>query len=157
MSSPYLIIRRHLYEEPYHTQLEIIVSNGIFSGKIIIYVVVDDIKTIGQDLRKFPQKIGDECKFECGLTNHSDEDKWAYYFLLRAYTTDFSGHCAIQFIIDLNEKEPEEAMCKFSIVAESAAINRLGELLEQFSELNHMELQWNLEGGKLYESHQFSV
>jgi hypothetical protein len=33
-NKPAIIVRRHLYEEPHHIELEFVVSNGYFSGRI---------------------------------------------------------------------------------------------------------------------------
>jgi hypothetical protein len=73
---------------------------------------------------------------------------------LRAYTIDVVGHCALQVVMNLNEAEPDEGICKFSIRAEAAAINRLGELFNQLSKLKHLEFRWNLRDDELYEQHQ---
>jgi hypothetical protein len=55
MTSPYIIIRRYPYEEPYATELSICVSNGYFGGEMRIFVNVEDIAKIGQELKKFPE------------------------------------------------------------------------------------------------------
>jgi hypothetical protein len=113
---------------------------------------VDDIAETGRALRSFPSKVGDDYRYECGSENPAK--RYNSYFLLRAYTTDNLGHCAIQIVINLNNQEPEEGKCSFSIRAEVAAINRLGELFEQFGRLDHLEFHWNLKDGQLYEEHQ---
>lgn len=155
MNESCIIIRRYPYEEPHHTQLKFFISNGIFSAAIDIYCNVDDIAVIGKTLSKFPQKIGDEYSYKYG--SEDPLEKFYRYFLLRAYTTDQSGHCSLQFNINLNEQEPSEGQCKFSIRAEPAAINRLGRLLESFGELSHLEMHWNLKEGQLYEQHQLET
>jgi hypothetical protein len=131
------------------------VSNGAFSGATDIYCNVEDIAAIGTALKSFPKKAGDEYTYEYGSEDPAKE--FYRYFLLRAYTIDQAGHCALQIHINLNEKEPEEGICKFSIRAEAAAINRLGELFEHFSKLSHLELRWNLKDGQLYEQHQLET
>ncbi len=55
-----IIVKRYPYEEPYHTQIEFIVSNGVFSGRTDIYCNVEDLKKIGEVLQNFPRKLGDE-------------------------------------------------------------------------------------------------
>jgi hypothetical protein len=62
---------------------------------------------------------------------------------MRAYTTDSVGHCAIQFAINKNLIEPYEAICRFSIQADAASINRLGILFEKFSRLEDFEFEWS--------------
>jgi hypothetical protein len=151
MSGSYVKIRRHPYEEPYHTQLEFFVSNGRFSSTFDLYCNVEDITLMGKALKGFPRNSKDEYSYIYG--SDKLEDKFYRYFKWRVYITDLLGHCALQFIINLNGKEPQEGLSTFSIAAEAAAINRLGNLLEQFGELKHLELQWNGVDGELYETH----
>jgi hypothetical protein len=92
-------------------------------------------------LVNFPQKIGDEYKYELGSSE--PEDNWAYHFMLRAFTTDRSGHCAIQIKMDNNARSaPYEHASTFSIVAEPAAINRLGNLFLRCAKLEHRRFTW---------------
>src|SRR3954463_16018943 len=120
--SSYLVVRRHPYEEPFHTQLEFSASNGLFSGTTDIYCNVDDLKEIGERLKNFPTQAGDEFRYEYGA---EDPAQRVYrYFLLRAYTIDRAGHCALQMKINNHASEPYEGACTFSIKAEAAAINR---------------------------------
>jgi hypothetical protein len=146
--SPYIIVRRHPYEEPDHTQLEFSISNGLFSGRTDIYLAAEDIAEIGKALKQFPSGVPDKYIYEHGSENPADN---IYrYFLLRAYTTNNTGDCALQFAINQNAKEPNEGTCRFSIRAEPAAINRLGELLERFSKCEHTFLKWTLKDGELH-------
>ena len=150
-----LVVRRYPYEEPYHAHLEFKVSNGVFVGATDIYCNVDEIAGIGRGLRAFPSRIGDEYVYEYG----TDDPGARFYrhFVMRAYTIDGVGHCALQFGINLNEEEPEEGVCRFSIRVDAAALNRLGELFEHFAELRHLELQWSPTSGELHEYHQESA
>ena len=149
---PLLIIRRYPYEEPYHLHLEFVVSNGSFSGATDIYCGVEELKEVGQALQKFPAKVGDEYRYEYG--SEKPEDRFYRYFLIRAYTTDAVGHCALQFAINQNSDEPNEGMCRFSLWAEAASINRLGVLFEKFAELQHLELRWSPDEALLFEDYQ---
>jgi len=136
-----IVRRRDYYEEPQDTHLEFYISNGRFSATVDIYCSVEDIKNIGNGLLDFPQKIGAEFLYTYG--SEKPEDRFYRLFSMRAYTTDAKGHCALQFRINLNEKEPLEGQSVFSLPAEAHAINRLGKLLLHFSELRHKELQWS--------------
>ena len=138
---PLIVVKRHPYEEPHHIHLEFVVSNGGFSGNTDIYCNVEDLKEIGQALQRFPATVGDDYRYEYG--SEKPEDRFYRYFLLRAYTTDSVGHCAVQFIINQNSGEPDEGVCRFSIKAEPASINHLGALFERFSELRHLEFTWS--------------
>ena len=136
-----IVVKRYPYEEPHHLQLEFFVSNGNFCGNTDIYCNVDDLITIGHASREFPSKIDDEYRYEYGSEN--PEDRYYRYFLLRAYTIDSVGHSAIQFSISNNQTEPNEGKCRFSIRADVASINRLGELFENFSKLEDLEFSWS--------------
>jgi len=140
MNHEYLQVRRLPYEEPYHTQLEISASNGVFSGSTDIYCNVSDLAKIGCALQSFPKSIPDEYKYEYGS---SDPAARSYcHFVLRVYTVGSWGHSALQISIKENLKEPEERICLFSIRSEPASINRLGDLFVAFSKLQHFEFKW---------------
>ena len=141
--NPRIIVKRYPYEEPYHLQLEFFVSNGRFSGNTDFYCNTEDLKTIGIALQKFPSKIGDEYRYEIGSEN--PKDRCYVYFLLRTYTTDSVGHCAIQFAITINGDELNKSNCRFSISSDAASINRLGILFEKFSKLEDFEFKWSPE------------
>jgi hypothetical protein len=121
--------------------LEFAVCNGTFSGSTDIYCGVEEMKELGKALQKFPATVGDDYRYEYGSAK--PEDRFYRYFVLRAYTTDSVGHCAVQFIINQNFGEPDEGECRFSIKAEPASINLLGFLFEKFSELRHLEFRWS--------------
>lgn len=115
---------------------------------------VQDLADIGNKLERFPERVGDECRYEYGL---QDPSQHRYrYLLIRAYTTDAAGHCAIQVKMNNNWREPDEGVCEFSIQAEAAAINRLGSLLKRFSKWEHLELLWQLDGEELFADLQFN-
>ncbi len=149
---PLLIVRRYPYEEPYLLHLEFAASNGSFGGSTDVYWNIEDLKEIGKALQNFPSKIGDEYRDEYGSEN--PEKRCYRYFLIRVYTTDSVGHCAIQFIINRNADEPNEGTCRFSIRAEAAAINRLGVLFEKFGELQHLEFRWSSDEAELFLDYQ---
>ncbi len=138
---PSLLIRRLPYEEPYHTQLEFIVSNGLLAVKVDIYCSVRDIADIGNALVTFPKEIGDQYVYEYG--SEDPAAKFYRHLRLRAYTVGSVGHCALQFTVNLNQPQPDEGTTQFSLKADPAEINRLGELLVTFSQLKHLELQWS--------------
>jgi hypothetical protein len=144
MKSIGIQIKRVPYEEPYHVNHVFTASNGVFNGFLEYYCVASDLKDIGTALRAFPTKVPNAYSYEIGSTR--PEDNFAYHFALHAYTTDCSGHCALQVVIDNNQDRPDEGVCRFSIRAEPAAINRLGNLLMEFANLKHHELNWTVSG-----------
>jgi len=154
LSDSFIIVRRCPYEEPYHTQLEFVASNGAFHGRTDLYCAVEDLQEIGLALQKFPSRAGDEYCYEYGTED--PQVRFYRYFLLRAYTVDALGNCALQIAINLRAAEPEEGMCKFSLRADAASINRLGELFVQFAQLRHLEFRWSLRSAELFERYQLS-
>jgi hypothetical protein len=137
-------LKRYSYEEPCNLHLVFSASNGRFSGSLGYYCNTDNLKELGMALRSFPKKVPDDYLYEIGSTR--PEDNCAYYFALHAYTTDMSGHCALQVVIDNKRDKPYEGECRFSIAAEPLAINRLGGLLLTFSNLKHCSMAWSLSG-----------
>ncbi|WAC47889.1 hypothetical protein OVA03_14455 [Asticcacaulis sp. SL142] len=154
MKAPYLIVRRTPYEEPYHTHLYFCASNGVFTAAVDMYCKVDDLADIGAALKAFPAKLPDEYFYEYGSLKPDDE--MYRYFRLRFYTLDHAGHCAMQFTANLRDDEPYEGVSTFSFKADPAAINRLGQLFETFHKLQHLELQWSPDGGRLFDHAQGS-
>jgi hypothetical protein len=67
---------------------------------------------IGAKLSRFPKKIGDEYIYEIGSSK--PEDNFAYHFILRVFTTDSIGHCALQITINNNDKRQYANACTFS-------------------------------------------
>jgi hypothetical protein len=135
-----VIVRRFPYEEPFTLHIEFTASNGNFSGSTDIYCGPGDLEGIGSALRRFPLRIGDEFRFEYGSDN--PKDRWYRYFVFRVYTIDGVGHSAIQFVMNNNSLEPFEGASRFSIRADVASINRLGEAFEKFAQLESQEFRW---------------
>ena len=146
-SSSCILVTRHPYEEPYHLQLEISASNGAFSMCTDIYLNTAELDELGRRLQSFPRRVGDTCELRYG----SDDPLKRFYrlFVLRAYTFNAIGHCAIALQVNQNSAEPNEGIAQFSIKAEAAAINRLGALFEEFARLSHRSLRWTPSDGEL--------
>lgn len=147
--SPFIRVRRCPYEEPYHTQVTFHASNGLFMGTTDIYLDITDLEDIGLALEAFPRKVPDEYRFEHG--SERAEDRFRRYFLLRVFTTDYAGHCAIQFRMNLNEPEPRDGKCTFSISAEAGRINRLGALFLRLHKSIRGEVRWGPIEGETFE------
>jgi len=144
---PFIAVQRFPYEEPYHAHIHIDASNGQFGGAVDFYCNVEDLANIGRGLQNFPCKVPDEYRYENGS---KDPAARVYsYLLIRAYTIDRVGHCALQISMSRNAIPPVEGMCEFSITAEPSAINRLGMLFERFAKLEHLELRWGLAAAEL--------
>jgi len=142
-------VTRLPYEEPYHTQIRIVASNGAYSGTLDLYCGVDELLAIGDALNRFPAKVPDDYSYEYGS---EDPAKRAYrHVRLRAYTTDLAGHCALQFEMNLNASEPDEGSCRFSIQIEPGSINRLGQLFRALHRAPMGEFEWTPEAGDFRE------
>ncbi len=140
---PWILVNRFPYEEPYHTELQVQASNGRYTGDINFYCAVDDLQEIGQSLIEFPSKVPDEYRYEYGSDDPTK--RWYSHFMLRAYTTDAVGHCALQLVMNLNRAEPDEGSCSFSIkVEEAAQICRLGRLFQRLREKPATSFRWTL-------------
>ncbi len=144
----YIRITRHPYEEPYHLNLEIEASNGSHVGTMQYYDNADSLISFAENLEVFPRHNSDVFLHELG--SERPEDNFAFYFRFRAFTTNSIGGCAIQLRLNNNEKLPELALSEFCIEAEPAAINRLGKLFREFSELNALTLEWDGTDGKVF-------
>jgi hypothetical protein len=144
---PYIKITRNPYEEPYHLNLIIEASNGKTSGMLEYYCNASDLVEISKSFINFPSGTPDKYLYELGSEN--PEDRFAFYFKLKCYTIDAVGHCAIQLKMNNNSDCPDEGMCEFSIPADAADINRLGELIKKFSQLENTSLIWNVIDGEL--------
>lgn len=136
----YLKLTRIPYEEPYNLELQLEVSNGVFTGALHMYLKRSDIEEIGNALLSFPRNATDVYRFEVG--SERAEDRWAYYFLLRAFTFG-ARQTAILFRLNNNGDLPFRALSEFCVEAEAAHINTLGRLLLEFAKLEHERLVWS--------------
>jgi hypothetical protein len=134
--------------------LEIVASNGSFTGSTDIYCNVSDLSDIGHALQAFPKSIPDEYKYEYGSSD--PVVRFYRHFVFRVYTLSSWGKCALQLSMNQNETEPHEGVCLFSMPVESASISRLGELFLAFSKLQHLEFKWvpNTDIAELFEQCQ---
>lgn len=151
MTPSWLRVRRFPYEEPYALNLEFAGGNGLFSGCVEIYCNVEDLSELGRALLAFPRQADDRHVYEYGSDDAAERQH--RHFRLSFYTIDHTGHCAVQFLTRLYEKEPDDGACQFSIRTEPAALHRLGQLFENFARLEHLELRWSPAGGELFTDH----
>jgi len=155
MKPPWIKVRRKPTAEPSITHIIIWVSNGLFMGGIDFYCPVNDLHEIGKALKSFPRSVPDEYYYEYGGDDQIKEHSWQRYFLMRAFTKDRRGRCAIQVIIDLKQEVPENGYCEFCIhVVEVAQLNRLGNLFHQLYEHERGEFHWNNNSAQIFEDYQ---
>ena len=139
--SNYLRIERIPYEEPYHVQLAWEVSNGNTSSCFEYYDNAESLKKIGKGLEQFPRHSGDVFVHEIG--SEKPEDRFAYYFRFRVFTTDSRGGSAVQIRFCNNRDLPYRTSFEFCIQAEPAALNRLGKLFLEFAKLEKGYMAWS--------------
>jgi hypothetical protein len=149
---PFIRITRYPYEEPHHLNLVMSASNGQLVGKLEFYLNADALAEWATEMEEFPRHARSVVLWELG--SERPEDRFAFYFRMRLFTTDSLGHGAIQLRFNNNAVLPEREVSEFCIRSEAAQINRLGNLLRQYSKLNHQVLDWSLTEGALYESTQ---
>src|SRR6185369_15402945 len=102
--SAYIRITRMPYEEPYHTHLVMEASNGRQRWEFEYYASVKSLIEWATRLEVFPRHKTDVYLFELG--SERPEDRSAYYFRFRVFTTDSRGHCAIHLRFNNNEDLP---------------------------------------------------
>jgi hypothetical protein len=146
----YIKIERIPYEEPHHLQLKIEASNGRQTASIEIYVDASDLVEVANSLETFPRHASDVFLYEIG--SDKVEDRWAYYFRLRAFTFSATGHTALQLCFNNNRDLPYRESAEFCIRSEAAQLNRLGQLFRAFSKLEHETLVWSQTDGCLLAS-----
>lgn len=148
--NPSIRITRLPYEEPYHVNLVLDVSNGQRSWELEIYDNAESLVSLAENLKVFPRHRDDVFLWELG--SEYPEDRWAYYFRFRVFVIDGAGHSAIQIRFNNNKNLPEREVVEFCIKAEPAQINRLGQLCEEFAKLKHELLVWEGNDGSLFHS-----
>lgn len=137
----FIRIERIPYEEPYHVQLVWEVSNGDISSRFEYYDNTESLKEIGKGLEHFPRHGGDVFLHEIG--SEKPEDRFAYYFRFRAFSTDSRGGSAVQIRFCNNSELPYRKSFEFCIQAEPAALNRLGKLFLEFAKLKQEYMAWS--------------
>jgi hypothetical protein len=153
------IVRRHVsgqlritrtpYEEPHTLNLLVAASNGRLRGALEIYVSTNELSELAEVLKVFPRHKDDVHLWELG--SERPEDRWAFYFRLRAFTINARGHCALHVRFSNNKSLPETELSEFCIAAEPSQINHLGALVAEFAKLRHEVLEWNVSEGQLVE------
>lgn len=147
MIKPGLQITRHPYEEPYHLNLVIVASNGHINGRLEYYCNAIDLEELGEKLSRFNGKKSDEERYELGSEN--SPVRFAFFLSLKVSALDSVGHSALRIRLNNNRDFPERELSEFAIKAEPADINRLGNLLKGFGQLQHRGLEWTVQDGAL--------
>ncbi len=142
-------ITRIPYEEPYHLNLEITASNGSMRGELEYYCNAKDLMHVGSEMRAYAGNQEAIIVYELG--SEKPQDRFAFFLSIRVKAVDSRGHCQVRIRLNNNAPPPEGELTEFSIAAEVADINRLGELLVEFGQLKHRVLVWQVTAGELVE------
>ena len=144
---PFIRITRYPYEEPYLLNLVVAASNGRQQGELEIYANSDDLASFARELRGFPNQNDDSVDWQLG--SERPEDRFAFYYRLRAFRVSPTGQCAIEVRFSNNCEPPHREVVEFSIEALPSDLDRLADLLERFGRLEHKVLEWNVISGEL--------
>jgi hypothetical protein len=135
-------LTRYPYEEPYHVQLLLEASNGRQHASIEYYTNAHGLPELGAALMDFPFTATREHIYEIGSEDAAT--RWAYHIRLRFFVIRPTGTCGIEVRFNNNRPEaPYRETADFTIEAEVAGINRLGQLLMDFGRLDHRILEWD--------------
>ncbi len=143
---PFLRVVRNPYEEPYHVNVNLIVS-ARQRGELEIYANAEDLETAARRLTGFPSDARDTFVWELG--SEDPQDRFAFYFRLRVWCVAPSGECGFELRLNNNDSPPEREATEFSLSAYPADIDRLADLLREFSKLKHRALEWAITDGFL--------
>ncbi len=152
MNTSGIRITRYPYEEPFHLNLHIEASNGRVNSTLEYYCNADDLKTLGKQLVDFTGASSEAVVYELG--SEEPKDRFAFFLSFRVKPLDSTGHCAVLIRLNNNEEPPSREISEFSIKANVADVNRLGDLLIGFSRLQHRVLEWHVQDGRLIETHE---
>jgi hypothetical protein len=142
----FIEIARHPYEEPHHLNLVVTASKGSQQGKLEIYANATDLGSFAKKIREVPGRKT-EALWELG--SELPQDRFAFYFRLRAHQTAPTGQCALEVRLNNNASPPDREVTEFSIQALPADLDRFADLLEEFGRLEHRRLRWAVTSGEL--------
>ena len=89
-----LRLTRNPYEEPYHLNLEIELSNSRQKGCLEYYCNTTDLTDIGSVLIDFP--FGGQKEYIYELGSENPEDNWAHHLRLRFFMIRSVGDVGIE-------------------------------------------------------------
>ena len=102
---------------------------------------------VARGLRGFPRGKDDTVLWELG--SERPEDRFAFYYRLRAFPVGPRGRCAVEFRFNNNQAPPDREVAEFSVQALPSDLDRLASLFDGFSRLEHRVLEWRVEDGEL--------
>jgi hypothetical protein len=156
-TEPAIVIRRHADSEEEDQGLiciEVIATNGTFGLRTEpFYCGRQSLERFGAALSSFPAGQADRPHFVRGAEDAADQP---LFLSMAAYVFGVSTALRLRFR-DRGYSKAFDGMTEFSIQAETAAINRLGSLVERFSKLKHSDLRWTPSSGDLFVEPQADI
>ena len=146
-------LTRYPYGEPYHVQLHLEAANGMQHASIEYYTNAQDLPELGAALMQFPFTEPREHIYEIG--SEDPATRCAYHIRLRFFLIRSTGACGIEVRFNNNRTDaPYRETADFTIQAEVAGVNRLGQLLRDYGRLEHRILEWNGVDGQLLQQEE---
>lgn len=141
----FLNITRQPYEEPYHVNLLLSAGNRSTQTQFEVYANTSDLNDAAESLVGFPRTDNDTFLWELG--SEDEQDRFAFYFRVRAFKVSPSGRCAIEIRFNNNQKPPNQQIVEFCIDAYPSDLDRLGTMLRSFGRLEDLTLEWSVHPG----------
>jgi hypothetical protein len=118
------------YDDEYDFQIRLHFASNECSSSLDIWCGGEDIfKSFAEKLIEFPFGESKTISFKYG----EDDDKWAYYLLIKLDVVSPAGEIVIKTIVDNKGDTINHYRCEIPIISEVATINELGKEL----------LKWN--------------
>lgn len=146
----FIQLTRHLYEEPYQLNLVVIACSGSAVGSLEFYTNADRLRETGEALSVFPRHDRDTFFCQRGYEEHIRP--FGSYLMLHAVALRNTEQCALRLRLNNNGNRPEKSIhlpqldvqvTDFWLRATRQRIKELGELLVEFSKLEHQRLYWD--------------
>lgn len=119
-------------------QYVIKLSSDLCSTTLDFYSHANIFKAFGTSLTHFPKNVNDVVVFQLG----EDDKRYSEYLNLKAFCYDDIGHSVLRVVADNNAKGAIGFRTEFSIFAEAASLNVLGEKLEKWNPELEKEFYW---------------
>jgi hypothetical protein len=136
----FLTLLRFEYDDPYLAEIHLTASNGLFTGHLEFFCDTEELSRLGDKLKTFPCSIEDQIVYEIG--SEETQKRLAYYLRFHTKVIDGAGHCAIHFRINNNGLVPHNGIADFSLKANPAELNELGELLRKLASFQISDFSW---------------
>jgi hypothetical protein len=92
-----------IWQDDDMVEIDAYVSNGQFIGRTQVYTTYEELRSLAQSLRGFPESTAHELQFEAGNKNSYS------YFGVRFYCFDATGHAALQAVVESNVASNDRA------------------------------------------------